>query len=147
MFLKQVAVPDQNNSVSISNSKPIGLTFFNSNSSEQSISNTSDYFYFGIPRYNQIPLFKQLIINNTNILKNLLTLNGFIISSKNVSIHYQIKPNNYSVGYFVALKFGSNPYLNKTKNIFDIFQIFCPSSIINHYYYILLFILILISNA
>ena len=130
MFLKQVALPDQNNSVSISNSKTIGLTFFNSNLLEQSISNTSDYFYFGIPRYNQIPLFKQLIINNTNILKNLLALNGFIIPSKNVSIHYQIKPNNYSVGYFVALKFGSNPYLNKTKHIFDIFKIFCPSSII-----------------
>jgi hypothetical protein len=132
MFLKQVALPDQNNSVSISNSKTIGLTFFNSNSLEQSISNTSDYFYFGITRYNQIPLFKQLIINNTNILKNLLALNGFIIPSKNVSIHYQIKPNNYSVGYFVALKFGYNPYLNKTNKIFDIFQIFCPTSKINH---------------
>jgi hypothetical protein len=58
--------------------------------------------------------------------KNLLTLDGFIISTKNVSIHYQLKPTNLSVGYFVALKFGSDPYLNKTIQLFDMFQIFCP---------------------
>ncbi len=109
-------------------SKTIGLTFFNSNSYEQPVSNTSDYFHFKIPRTNQIPLFKQLNTNNSEMSsrKNLLTLDGFMISTKNVSIHYQLKPTNLLVGYFVALRFGSNPYLNRTIQLFDMFQIFCP---------------------
>jgi len=57
MILTQVTLPFvQNGSISIADSKTIGLTFFNSNSSEQPVSNTSDYFHFKIPRTNQIPL-------------------------------------------------------------------------------------------
>jgi hypothetical protein len=129
MILTQVALPFvQNGSISIADSKTIGLTFFNSNSSEQPVSNTSDYFHFKIPRTNQIPLFKQLNTHNSEMSsrKNLLTLDGFMISTKNVSIHYQLKPTNLLVGYFVALRFGSNPYLNRTIQLFDMFQIFCP---------------------
>jgi len=127
MVILKDSVPGfENNSVSITNSKSIGLTFFNSNSSEQKISNLSDYFYFGIPRTNQIPLFKQLNTNKPINSSNLLTLDGFIIPNSNVSIHYQLKPTNLTIGYFIALKFGSNPYLNKTIQLFDMFQIFCP---------------------
>ena len=132
MILNKIAVPDiqnNNNSVSIQNSKSIGLTFFDSNSTEQSISNLSDYFQFAIPRTNQIPSFKPFNTINKTIIdsRNLLTLDGFIISTNNVSIHYQLKPTNYLThGYFIALKFGSNPYLNKTIQLFDMFQIFCP---------------------
>jgi hypothetical protein len=131
MVLTQVNIPSiQNDSISTSDSKTISLTFFNSNSTEQNITNLSDYFYFGIPRKNKIPSFKQLIYNTnyTNDPNNLLTLDGFIIPNNNVSIHYQLKPNNnLTIGYFIVLKFGSNPYLNKTIKSFDIFQIFCPS--------------------
>jgi len=130
MVLNQISVPaiQNNNSVSITNSKTIGLTFFNSNSTEQPISNLSDYFYFAIPRTNQIPTFKQFnALNKTIDSRNLLALDGFIIANNNVSIHYQLKPtNNLTIGYFIALKFGSNPYLNKTIQLFDMFQIFCP---------------------
>ena len=130
MVLTRVNIPSiQNDSISTSDSKTISLTFFNSNSTEQSITNLSDYFYFGIPRTNKIPSFKQLIYtNNTNDSRNLLTLDGFIIPNNNVSIHYQLKPtnNNLTIGYFISLKFGSNPYLNKTIKSFDMFQIFCP---------------------
>jgi hypothetical protein len=130
MISSSIAVPDQNNSVSVSSSKTIGLSFFNSNSKEHSFSNLSDYFYFEIPRYNQIPSFKQFFTSNyTTSSRNLLILDGFIISSRNVSIHYQLKPSATSlsiIGYFVALKFGSNPYLNSTIQLFDMFQIFCP---------------------
>ncbi len=121
MILTQVTLPFvQNDSISIADSKTIGLTFFNSNSSEQPVSNTSDYFHFKIPRTNQIPLFKQLNTNNSEMSsrKNLLTLDGFMISTKNVSIHYQLKPTNLLVGYFVAFRFGSNPYLNRTIQLF-----------------------------
>jgi hypothetical protein len=127
MVLTKVSAPAfENNLVSITNSKTIGLTFFNSNSSEQKISNLSDYFYFGIPRTNQIPLFKQFNTSKPINSSNLLTLDGFMISNNNVSIHYQLKPTNMTIGYLIALKFGSNPYLNKTIKSFDMFQIFCP---------------------
>ncbi len=121
MVLNQISVPaiQNNNSVSITNSKTIGLTFFNSNSTEQPISNLSDYFYFAIPRKNQIPLFKQFNASNKTIdSSNLLALDGFIIPNNNVSIHYQLKPtNNLKIGYLIALKFGSYPYLNKTIHV------------------------------
>jgi len=128
MVLTKVSVPAfQKNLVSITNSKTIGLTFFNSNSSEQEISNLSDYFYFGVPRTNKIPLFKQFNTNKPINSSNLLTLDSFIISTNNVSIHYQLKPTNYlTIGYLIALKFGSYPFLNKTIQLFDMFQIFCP---------------------
>ena len=90
------------------------------------ISSFSDYFYFRIPRTNQITLFKQL--NTINLINSsyLLTLDVFIIPNNNLSIHYQLKPTNLTIGYFIALKFGSNPYLNKTIQLFDMFQIVCP---------------------
>ena len=62
MVLTQVNIPSiQNDSISTSDSKTISLTFFNSNSTEQSITNLSDYFYFGIPRKNKIPSFLEQI--------------------------------------------------------------------------------------
>jgi hypothetical protein len=90
------------------------------------ISSFSDYFYFRIPRTNQITLFKQL--NTINLINSsyLLTLDVFIIPNNNLSIHYQLKPTNLTIGYFIALKFGPNPYLKKTIQLFDMFQIFCP---------------------
>ncbi len=47
MVLTQVNIPSiQNDSISTSDSKTISLTFFNSNSTEQSISNLSDYYLY-----------------------------------------------------------------------------------------------------
>jgi hypothetical protein len=68
-------------------------------------------------------------INNPTL--NLLQLNGFITPKNNVSIHYHIRPNSdnfESVGYFAALKFGGNPYLNNTYQSFDMWDIFCPQT-------------------
>ena len=58
-----------------------------------------------------------------------MTLNGFITTKRNVSIHYHIKPNNKSLAYFTALKFRSNPYLNSTHFLFDLWNIFCPKDL------------------
>jgi len=66
--------------------------------------------------------------NSTSKPINLLLLNGFTISKRNVSIHYHIQPDDESLGYFAAFKFGGNPYLNKTYQRYDIWNIFCPWS-------------------
>jgi hypothetical protein len=66
-----------------------------------------------------------------NSVLNLLKLDGFITSKNNVSIHYHIRPNTNNLkaaGYFAALKFGGNPYLNSTYQAFDMWDIFCPQT-------------------
>jgi hypothetical protein len=137
------ALPDQNRSVSVFGSQLISIKFYDSNLIEQSISNTSEPFYFNIPRNNsELPIFKILPISTRN--SNLLIVNGFIISNSNVSIHYHIKPDNSSLAYFVALKFGSYPVLNKTSQIADIWKIFCPKGTLN--YFILLYFLKILKN-
>jgi len=130
------ALTDQNKSVSVFGSQLVSIKFYDSNQIEQSISNSSEPFYFTIPRNNsELPIFKILPISARNL--NLLIVDGFVISNSNVSIHYHIKPDNLSLAYFVALKFGSYPVLNKTSQIADIWKIFCPKgTLITFIYYI-----------
>ena len=122
----------------------------------ESVINVPIPFHFTIPRDTSqpLPMFELMentdsryIINETqNQALNLLKLNGFITPKNNVSIHYHIKPNNNndtnnnnnndsfnSVGYFAALKFGGNPYLNSTFQSFDMWNIFCPQGYINSF--------------
>jgi len=131
------ALPDQNKSVSVFGSQLVSIKFYDSNQIERSISNSSEPFYFTIPRNNsELPIFKILPISARN--SNLLIVDGFVISNSNVSIHYHIKPDNLSLAYFVALKFGSYPVLNKTSQIADIWKIFCPKGTLNYFHIIFL---------
>lgn len=118
---------------------------------EQNVTNSPSPFYFAIPRSptQSLPSFETMentlssrqndstIPDNGPI--NLLALNGFLISSQNVSIHYQIKPNVKSENasfpaYFAALKFGGNPYLNSTFQRYDMWKIFCPQGNANTFF-------------
>ena len=138
-----VAIPGANNDVSVTGSKTIALSFFSEDQTEQSVSNSPEPFIFSIPRdvnmslpsfeplfnYNETRIKKLLevnITNRTHVPINLFLLNGFTISKKNVSIHYHIQPTDESLGYFAAIKFGGNPYLNSTYQRYDIWKIFCP---------------------
>ena len=47
----------------------------------------------------------------------------FNLSGSNVSIHFQIKPNNSVVSYLMVLKFGNKPILDN--NNYDLIKIFC----------------------
>lgn len=141
-----VAIPGANSDVSVKGSKSIALSFFSEDQSEQGISNAPEPFVFAIPRDTSmpLPLFERLIdvnqtrfklskpaSNFTNTTRgpvNLLKLNGFSVTKKNVSIHYHIQPSDESLGYFAALKFGGNPYLNSTFRRWDVWKIFCPWS-------------------
>lgn len=143
MFAMQKAVPGASNDVSITGSKTIALGFFGEDQSEASIANSPTPFQFTIPRDTSIPLpeFTPLYdanatrisekLNLTKVNKgpvNLLLLSGFMVSKKNVSIHYHIEPYDESAGYFAALYFGGNPYLNKTFQRYHMWRVFCPWS-------------------
>jgi hypothetical protein len=143
-----VAIPDKNNFVSVSGSKSLSLGLIADDQSAQSVSDSPSPFYFSIPRDTTQPLPEFDILESTDYQEsnnthdnytisenkkalNILKLNGFIIPKNNVSIHYHIRPNSFSyksVGYFVALKFGGNTYLNSTYQSFDLWNIFCPDS-------------------
>lgn len=145
VFGLQVAIPGANSDVSVSGSKSIALSFLAEDQSEQSISNSPNPFQFTIPRDTNEPLPEFTVlydpdeaslndtIKNVNPLSNLLKLSGFILPKNNVSIHYHIKPNNEKNGYFSALYFGGNPYLNKTFERFHMWKILCPIDLRNEY--------------
>ena len=128
MFSMQKALPSLTDNATVSTSKTISLSFINENKTIQSISNSSSLFLITIPRNTSLfyPSFNWTISNLTNS-NNMLTLDGFKLN-KSFAIQYQIKPHNLSLGYFAALKFGSNPYLNRTLLSFDLWNIFCPES-------------------
>jgi hypothetical protein len=144
MFAMQKAVPGSNNAVSTKGSKTIALGFSGSDQSPISISGASKPFYFSIPLTATLPDFVPIYNPNTTaqLLKiqmesnttstkpkgpiNLLLLNGFSVTKKNVSIHYYIEPTDETLGYFAAMKFGGNPYLNSTYQRYDVWKIFCP---------------------
>lgn len=140
-----VAVPGANSDVAVAGSKSIAMSFFSEDQSEQGISNSPTPFEFAIPRdtslplppfetlynYNQTRIKVSVPVNSSNQTQskkpvNLLMLNGFTVAKKNVSIHYHIQPNDENLGYFAAMKFGGNPYLNHTFQSYDMWNVFCP---------------------
>ena len=149
MFAMPTAIPGQNNAVSTHGSKMLGLGLIGDDQTPQSVTNSPNPFYFAIPRDTSQPRpqFDLLEItdhqessnytisastaNINDKALNMLKLNGFITPKNNVSIHYHVRPNSEnfeSVGYFAAIKFGGNTYLNSSYQSFDIWKIFCPQS-------------------
>jgi hypothetical protein len=126
------AFPGLNSNVTVDGSKSIALSFFDENQNEKLVQNSDKPFIFSIPRDTSQPLppFIYLLNNSSNTsiksFSNLLALDGFMLNKQNVSIHYQISPNDNKIGYFFALKFGGNPYLNSDLQVFDMWSIFCP---------------------
>jgi len=149
VFSLPVAPPGQAqsgaNAVNTKGSKSISLSFFGEDQSEQKISNSPQPFFFAIPRDTSVPTpdFVTLVnhtltrgrsfsssssngSNSTSGPINQLVLAGFAVAKNNVSIHYHIRPDDESLGYFAALKFGGNPYLNSTYRRWDMWKVFCP---------------------
>lgn len=109
----------------------VSLTYFNENSIKYFVNDSKSTFRFIIPLNNNsnIPRF---VANNfsSNSTENTLSLNGFQLKVKNVGVQIHIKPYNNRIGYFLALKFGSNPILNSTDlSNKTISKKFCPSGL------------------
>ncbi len=124
------------------------MSFYSEDQSKANVTQAPKPFEFAIPRDTSLPLPEFTTLFNYNLTKaslqsmqsnnnsnstksgpiNLLLLDGFSTTKKNVSIHVHVQPTDETVGYFAALKFGGNPYLNRTYKRFDLWKIFCPWS-------------------
>jgi hypothetical protein len=115
-----------NNETRIGLSNSIGLTVYDQNNKEIPITNSlikvvihRDPNLFHIPyKYINATQFK---------LSSGFLQNAFNITSTNASIHIELKPIDESIGYLIALKFGSSPIINETYSSYDEFKLICPS--------------------
>jgi hypothetical protein len=115
------------NQLSVGSSTTVTLTYFNSNSSAQSIRNSTIDIW--VPRNTEsaFPEFNLINVSNqTSFYQNQLILFGFNLTRANASFIMNIKPENQSQAYLLALKFGSYPYIKITNQSFDSLEIFCP---------------------
>jgi hypothetical protein len=66
-----------------------------------------------------------------------LNLNQFVRNSNlTVSLHFEIRPLNISLGYLFIYKFDDKPQLNSSEYNIDDWNLFCPPS---KFYYLLFF--------
>ena len=124
----QKAFVSLTNNATVIGSKAVSLSFFNEDKT-QLIYDSPSPFFITIPRDTSLlyPSFNRSNSNKTDS-DNMFKLDGFFLPNKSVAIQYQIKPDNLSLGYFAALKFGGNPNLKSV----DLWNIFCPESILKN---------------
>lgn len=75
-------------------------------------------------------------LNSTN--RTQFATFGMQLTGLNISFHFEIKPDDPSLGYVFLFKFGGTPQQNTTFKDFDYFKTFCPNDLIidgtNSYY-------------
>jgi hypothetical protein len=115
-----------NNETKIGLSNSIGLSIYDSKNIEIPITDSS--IDVVIQRDVNMPEISYTHINATQLqISSGILQNAFNITSTNASIHIELKPINESIGYLVALKFGSSPIINETYSNYDSFKLICPS--------------------
>jgi hypothetical protein len=121
-----------NNETIIGLSNSIGLSIYDSKNNDIPI--TSSHIDIIIQRDSNLPNISYRYVNATQFqLSSGFLHNAFNITSTNASIHIELKPIDQSVGYLIALKFGSSPIINETYSNFDEFKLTCPSMIFPFY--------------
>ena len=121
-----------NNETFIGMSSSIGLSFYDEKMNEIQIINTQKPIDIIIQRDPNIPDYPFQYVNASQLkLSSFLLPNAFNLTSKNASIHIDIKPVNWSIGYLVVMKLGFTPIINSSFADFNSFKLFCPSKKIN----------------
>ena len=119
-----------NNETLIGMSNSIGLTIYDDNCKEISITKTNSPIKMLIQR-DLSPLSESSYYYvNTSAIKlspwQLYLDNTFNVTTKNSSLHIELKPLNNSIGYVMAIKLGSIPVINSSYADYSSFKIFCP---------------------
>ena len=65
-----------------------------------------------------------------------LMINTFKISTLNSSVHIQLSPSNLSLAYLILLKLDDSLNLNASYKSYDYYQIMCPYSSRNIFFYV-----------
>lgn len=134
MHVSSVAVTGLNgdDSTFIGQSSSLGMTFLSDTNKEIPVNKSSkpiDIWITKNPNM-EIPSFEY--INTTNATRkdnSLFLYHAFNITGTNVSLHIQIKPVIQVTGYLVILKFGRIPQLDGAVRDYDLWEVFCPSSL------------------
>ena len=117
-----------NNETFIGMSASIGLTFYDQNINLVDIPQTIIPIRLLIKRDPNIPQHTFQYVNATQIqLSSYFLSNAFNLISNNASIHIELKPLNWSIGYLIVMKLGYIPIINSSYVDLTSFSIFCPS--------------------
>jgi hypothetical protein len=118
-----------NNESHIGMSLSIGLSFYDQNMNEIEISDTQTPIDLVIKRDQNLQEYPYQYVNATQIkFSSLLLPNAFNLTSKNASIHIELKPLNFTIGYLMAMKLGYTPIINSSFTDLTSFKILCPSN-------------------
>ena len=118
-----------NNETKMGMSTSIGLSFYDKNMKEIEIINTQSPIELIIKRDQNIPDYDFQYVNISDIkLTDIYLQNAFNLTANNASIHIELKPLNYSLGYLLVMKLGYPPIFNSTYTDFTSYKIFCPSN-------------------
>lgn len=132
---KAIIGTNGNNVFNIVDSQTLGLAYFyDSNMKEIKVSNYTEGIRFWIAKnLNSLPLFEQVdVVNSTRPVNssNQIKTFGVTLSSANQSLTINLMPSDFSVAYFMLLKYGRMPVVNSTMLIYDLVQVVCPLGIV-----------------
>lgn len=135
MFQKESLTPmaisghNGNNETLIGMSNSLGLSFNDLNMNKVEVSLTTTPIDILIKRDLSVQTNSFNYVNATQIqLSSFYLTNAFNLTTTNASIHIELKPLNFSIGYLIVVKLGYVPILNSTFNDFSSFRILCPSN-------------------
>jgi hypothetical protein len=118
-----------NNETKIGFSNSIGLSIYDEKLNEIEISNLKSPIDLIIQRDSNLPQFPYQFVNATQIqfsYGNFLLPSGIHLASQNSSLHIELKPINFTLGYLITIKLGQTPIVNRKTVDFTSFKIFCP---------------------
>jgi len=120
-------------------STTISLTVLDQYGNEIPIQATDDQpIEFFIPRDPNL-ILPDMILQNVTSSEELfnLSLNQFLINKNlTISLHFELRPLNISLGYLFLYKFDKTPQLNRAKNNIDDWDLFCPLSKFYYTFYL-----------
>jgi len=133
--MQPLAVADQSGSQLNTNlSRSISLSILDQNLNEVSIqTNLNDSIEIIIPRDPNLIIssmyLQNVISTNFTFHNQLFNLHYVNISSTSaISVHFEIRSLDSSLGYLFIYKFDSSPQLNSSIDQIDGWTLFCPSS-------------------
>jgi hypothetical protein len=117
-----------NNESLIGMSSSIGLSFYDQNMNEFEITQLKVPIEMIIKRDPQMADYSFQYINISLLqLASSYLSNAFYLTANNASIHIELKPVNFTIGYLFVMKLGYTPIMNSTFADFTSFKILCPS--------------------
>ena len=121
-----------NNETLIGLSSSMGLSFYDYDSNNEiPIKKSSSPIDIILPRDKSASKYSFKYVNATNLVfhdGSFYLQNNMNITTKNASIHIELKPLNESISYLIVLKLGHLPVINSTYADYSSFKAICPSN-------------------